>query len=152
MDDDYVTKRKNKIHDYFDNSFNSTRSEIRPHSLPDLSLGYNSDEEALREEMKKLQDKLDSANGEIDNLCSEMSVLRKQNIEQQKTIENLKKLITGSESYVGTCASTKKKLRRQSRQIHNDTSFDESNLSFQELKSEKQNTKIINKKNYKYDS
>ncbi|CAG5023706.1 unnamed protein product [Parnassius apollo] len=130
MEIDNITIRKRKTNDSFDCSFISHRSDCRRHSLPDLSIGYDSDTDELREEIKKLQKKLDSANGEIDNLNYEIYNLSKKLKDQQKTIENLKKLATESTTSTKKYDSTKKIVKRQ---LRKDNSLEELNKSFQEL-------------------
>ncbi|CAK1583265.1 unnamed protein product [Parnassius mnemosyne] len=133
MEIDNITIRKRRTNDSIDSSFTSQRTEFRRHSLPDLSIGYDSDTDELREEIKNLQKKLDSANGEIDNLNYEIHTLTKKIKDQQKTIENLKKLATESNTSIKKYNSTKKILKRQLRKDFIDNSLDDLNSSFREL-------------------
>ncbi|CAG4990707.1 unnamed protein product [Parnassius apollo] len=108
MEIDNITIRKRKTKDSFDCSFISHRSDCRRHSLPDLSIGYDSDPDELREEIKNLQKKLDSANGEIDNLNYEIYNLSKKLKDRQKNYRKPKKLATESTTSSKKYNSTKK--------------------------------------------
>ncbi|CAG4978968.1 unnamed protein product [Parnassius apollo] len=74
MADENVTIRrrhKTSLNESFDLSFESTNSEVRRHSLPDLSTGYDSEEEDLKNELLLLRNELESAHLEIVKLSEE---------------------------------------------------------------------------------
>lgn len=86
MDDDNVTKRRHKtmVNDSLDLSFESLNSDVRRHSLPDLSTGYDSDKEDLRKELLKLKSELESAHLEI-NILNEENMMLKNALCKQKS-------------------------------------------------------------------
>lgn len=73
MADENITIRRHKtmLNESFDLSFESTNSEIRGQSLPDLSTGYDSDKEDLKAELLQLRRELESARIEIQKLTEE---------------------------------------------------------------------------------
>lgn len=124
MEDENVTIRRHKTmaNDSLDLSFESTNSQIRRHSLPDLSTGYDSDREDLRKELLKLKSELESAHLEIFKLN-----------EENKTLKNtLHKQISKSIAKE-KCSEPKKKITNTSRNTRGERTSRNQGLSSDEV-------------------
>ncbi|KAL4720083.1 hypothetical protein ACJJTC_017326, partial [Scirpophaga incertulas] len=113
MDNQNVTQRskKNKINDSLNLSFISTASDYLSKSFPDLSTGNA--EIYCNEEIQKLNEQLQIAHSEIENLLLENNKLKQKSVEQNKIITQLKKLCYKSPYTPKSCHSLKKPRKIQ---------------------------------------
>ncbi|KAH9641790.1 hypothetical protein HF086_003916 [Spodoptera exigua] len=128
MDFENITLRRNKtvftMNESLGSSFESTNSDYRARSLPDLSTVCNEEIEKLTQEIEQLKLKLMTANNEIDNLILENSTLKKYNKEQENTISQLKNLCSSPTTSSKKNSTTKKRGMR----VHNMTTFTKQKL------------------------
>lgn len=124
MEDENVTMRRHKTiaNDSTDLSFESINSEIRRFSLPDLSTGYDSDEEDLKDEIVKLKIELESAHQEIEKLVQENMMLKNALDRQRNKSKNLQKI----------CSEPRKKTTNTTREKRNKEISRNMSLSFAE--------------------
>lgn len=108
MSDEFVTLRRHKTlsNGSFDLSFESTNSEIKRLSLPDLSTGYDSDKDDLKKELLQLRNDLEIAHLEITKLSEENITLKNALKKQKYRSRTIKK--TWSEPKIKTTSSKKK--------------------------------------------
>lgn len=123
MEYENVTIRQNKntinINDSLDLSFGSTHSEIR--SLPNLSTGYDSDKEELKEEICKLNQELLSAHAEIEKLIEENQILKNSLDKQKSKSKSLQKICShSSNTRTSTLRNKKKTLKKLNLSLSND--------------------------------
>lgn len=136
MEFENITLRRNKtIINSPNSSFDSTISEYSSKSLPQsLATGLTYEEfERLKEEIEQLKMQLRTANNEIDNLIMENSTLKKQTLEQQNSIAQLKNLCSGSTNSTIKRSTTLKKRNCKVQNLANITYKKKLDTSFIDL-------------------
>lgn len=112
---DHNRRHKTVSNRSFDLSFESTNSEIRRFSLPDLSTVYDSDKDDLKEELLQLRNDLESAHLEIAKLNEENVTLKNALNKQKYRSRTLQKIC--SESKVKATSSKKKCSKKTTKNL-----------------------------------
>ncbi|KAJ8710471.1 hypothetical protein PYW08_008986 [Mythimna loreyi] len=115
MEEDNVTFRRQKTNgnDSLDLSFESTTTEVRRCSLPDLSTAYDSDMEDIKEELNKLKMELESAHMEIEKLNEENMTLKFALNKEKIVSKNLQKICSDTKSKGINIMNSKSKRKKR---------------------------------------
>lgn len=138
---DYITKRKKiVINVETKNSFSSLSGEDEDdeesegnRSCPDLRINCSHQLENLKEKHDNLQNKLHSADVEIQNLIGENYTLKNRIKQLEQTVNNLKKICSSSSTQNKTTSTNKRSRKSLTKKKLNFCSEKEENQSFQDL-------------------